>query len=72
MQFDHDEFLPPFVKLSTSPYCTNITSQYDGTHYDNNAQHGARYNSTKCTTLPLPGEVSAHICLPLMYIMLDQ
>ena len=24
MQFDHDKFLPPFVKLSTSPYCTNI------------------------------------------------
>jgi hypothetical protein len=57
MQFGHDKFLPPFVKLSTSPYCTNISSQYDGTHYyDDKAQHGARYNSTKRTTLPLPGE----------------
>jgi hypothetical protein len=59
MQCDHDNFLPPFVKLSTSPYCTNISSQYDSsTHYDNNAQHGSRYNSTKRTTLPLPGESS--------------
>ena len=56
MQFDHDKFLPPFVKLSTSLYCTNISSQYEGTHYDDNAQHGARYNSTKRTTLPLPGK----------------
>jgi hypothetical protein len=46
MQFDHDDFLPPFVKLSTSPYCTNICSQYNGTHYDDNAQHNTRYNST--------------------------
>ena len=56
MQFDHDEFLPPFVKLSTSPYCTNISSQYDGTHYNDNSQHGARYNSTERTPLPLPGK----------------
>jgi hypothetical protein len=56
MQFDHDKFLPPFVKWSTSPYCTNISSQYNGTHYDDNAQHGARHNSTKRTTLPLPGK----------------
>jgi hypothetical protein len=56
MQFDHDEFLPPFVKLSTSPYCTNISSQYDGTRYNDNSQHGARYNSTERTPLPLPGE----------------
>jgi hypothetical protein len=56
MTFDHDEFLPPFVKLSTSPCCTYFSSQYDGTHYNDNAQHGARYKSTKCTTLPLPGE----------------
>jgi hypothetical protein len=56
MTFDHDEFLPPFVKLSTSPCCTYFSSQYDGTHYIDNAQHGARYNSTKRTTLPLPGK----------------
>jgi hypothetical protein len=56
MQFDRDKFLPSFVKLSTSPCCTNIGSQYDGTHYDDNAQHGTRYNSTKRTTLPLPGK----------------
>jgi hypothetical protein len=54
MRFDHDKFLPPFVKLSTSPFCTNISSQYNGTQYDNNVQHGNRYNSTECTTLPLP------------------
>ena len=56
MQFDHDKFLPLFVKLSTSPNCTNTSTQYNGTHYDNNAQHGARYNSIKHTTLPLPGK----------------
>jgi hypothetical protein len=61
LQFDHDKFLPPFVKLSTSPYCTNSSSQYNGsqyngTQYNGNAQHGARYNSTKHTTLPLPGK----------------
>ncbi len=56
MQFDHDKFLPPFVKLSTSPYCTNISSQYNGTHYDDNAQCGAWYNNTKRTTLPLQGK----------------
>jgi hypothetical protein len=51
MSFDHDKFLPPFVKLSTSPYCTKVSSQFN-----NNAQHGARYNSTKRTTLPVPGK----------------
>jgi hypothetical protein len=57
MTFDHDKFLPPFVKLSTSPACcTYFSSQYDGTHYNDNAQHGAWYNSTERTTLPLPGE----------------
>jgi hypothetical protein len=56
MQFDHDKFLPPFLKLSTSPYCINISSQYDGTLYDDNTRHGARYNSTERTTLPLPGK----------------
>ncbi len=56
MRFDHDEFLPPFVKLSTSPYCTNIGSQYNGTHNNDNTQHGARYNSTERTTLPLAGK----------------
>ena len=56
MTFDHDEFLPPFVKLSTSPCCTYFSRQYDGTHYDDTTQHGARYNSTQRTTLPLPGE----------------
>ena len=54
-QFDHDKFLPPFVKLSTSQHC-NSSSQYDGTHYDDNSQHGARYNSTERTSLPLPGK----------------
>jgi hypothetical protein len=56
MRFDHDEFLPPFVKLSTSPYCTNISSQYNGTRYNDNSQHGTRYNSTERTPLPLPGK----------------
>jgi hypothetical protein len=54
-EIDHDEFLPPVVKLSTSPYCTYISSQYDGTRYYNSTQHGNQYNSTFCTSLPLPG-----------------
>jgi hypothetical protein len=57
MRIDQDKFIPPFVKLSTSPYCTSISSQYNSPHYDNNTQHGARYNSTECTTLPLPGKI---------------
>jgi hypothetical protein len=56
MTFDHDNFLLPFVKLSTSPCCTYFSCQYNGTHYDKNAQHGAWYNNTKRTTLPLPGK----------------
>ncbi len=56
MTFDHDKFLPPFVKLSTSPCCTYFSSQYNGTHYNDNAQHSARYNSTERTPLPLPGK----------------
>jgi len=54
-EFDHDEFLPPVVKLSTSPYCTYISSQYDGTHYYDSTQHGNQYSSTFCTSLHLPG-----------------
>ena len=54
-EIDHDEFLPPVVKLSTSPYCTSISSQYDGTHYYDSTQHGNQYSSTFCTSLPLPG-----------------
>ena len=42
--------------MSTSPCCTYFSSQYDGTHYNDNAQHDARYNSTERTTLPLPCE----------------
>ncbi len=56
MTFDHDKFLPPFVKLSTSPCCTYFSIQYKGFHYNNNSQHGTRYNSTKHTTLCLPDE----------------
>ena len=56
MTFDHDKILPPFVTLSTSPCCTCFSSQYDGTHYNDNAQHGTRYNSIERTTLPLPSE----------------
>ena len=53
-EIDHDEFLPPVVKLSTSPYCTYISSsQYDGTHYHDSTQYGNQYNSTACTSLPL-------------------
>jgi hypothetical protein len=66
---DHDEFLPPVVKLSTTPYCTYISSsQYDGTHYNNSTQFSNQYTSTDCTSLPLhgnspstcPSNVSAH------------
>ena len=56
VSFDHYEFLPPFVNLSSSPYCTNISSQYNGTHYNNNSPHDAQYNSVECNTLPLPGK----------------
>ncbi len=58
MQFDCKKFLPPFVKLSTSPYCTNYSSQYNGTV--RNAQH-----------FLCPENISAHICLPLIHITLD-
>jgi hypothetical protein len=53
-----DKFWPwqKFVKLSTSPLCTNISSQYNSTPYNDNAQHSARYISTKRTTLPLPSK----------------
>jgi hypothetical protein len=67
MSFDHDKFLPLFVKLSTSPYCTSISSQYNGTHYNDNAQHGAWYNSTECTTLSLLGK-SQRTCLSTVYV----
>jgi hypothetical protein len=30
MTFDYDKFLPPFVKLSTSPCCTYFSSQVAG------------------------------------------
>jgi hypothetical protein len=56
MTFDHDKFLPPFVKLSTLPCCTYFSSQYDGTHYNDNVQHGARYNSAERITLSLPSK----------------
>ena len=39
-----------------SPCHLNIGRQYDGIHCNNKAQHGARYNSTKRTTTPLPGK----------------
>ena len=55
MMIDHDAFLPAVVMTSYTPCCINISSQYDGTHYDDNtAQHGDRYNSTSRTQLPLP------------------
>jgi hypothetical protein len=56
MTFDHDKFLPPFVKLSTSPCCTYFRTQYNSTHYNDNSQHGDRYNSIERSTLPLPGK----------------
>jgi hypothetical protein len=56
MTFDHDNFFSPFFKLSTSPCCTYFSSQYDGTHYNDIAQHGAWYNITKQITLPLTGK----------------
>ena len=56
MMIDHDAFLPAVVMTSYTPCCTNISRQYDGTHYnDNTAQHGNQYSSTFCTSLPLPG-----------------
>jgi hypothetical protein len=69
----HDEFLPAFVMMSHTPCHVNIHWQYNGTHHNNNAQHGARYNSTKHTTVPLPGKsqhthlstVNAHNARPI-------
>jgi hypothetical protein len=60
--------------LSTSPYGTNISSQYNCTHYNDNAQH---YTALGTTVLNAPHflcrtKVSAHICLLLMYISIDQ
>ena len=56
MQFDHDKF---YHSLSNcQPHHTVqilVASQCDDTHDDNNAQHGALYNSTEPSTLPLPG-----------------
>jgi hypothetical protein len=55
MMIDHDAFLPAVVMTSYTPCCTNISRQYDGTHYyDNTTQHGDKYNSTPRTSLPLP------------------
>ena len=55
MMIDHDAFLPAVVMTSYTPCCTNISRQYDGTHYyDNTTQHGDEYNSTPRTSLPLP------------------
>jgi hypothetical protein len=71
MTFDHDKSLPPFVKSSTSPCCTYFSSQFNGTHYNNNAQHGARYNSAKRTTLSLPGK-SQHTHLSTVNVHKDR
>ncbi len=38
MGIDYDKFLPPVVKLSTTPYCTYISSEYNGTHYNDSTQ----------------------------------
>ena len=56
MMIDHDAFLPAVVMMSHTPYCTNISRQYDGTHYNDNTtrRHGDEYNSTPRTSLPLP------------------
>jgi hypothetical protein len=56
MMIDHDKFLPTIVMMSHTPYHVNIRKQYDSTHHNDNAQHVAWYNSTKRTTLPLPGK----------------
>ena len=46
--------LPAIVMMSHTPCHVYISSQYDGSyHYIDSAQHGARYNSTKHTILPL-------------------
>ena len=53
---DRDKFLPAVVMMSHTPCHVNTCRQYNGTHYNNNAQHSVQYNSTKRTTLPLPGK----------------
>ncbi len=56
MMIDHAKCLPAVVMMSHTPCHVNKRRQYNGTHYNDNAQHGALYCSTKCTTLPLPGK----------------
>ena len=71
-EIDHDKFLPPGVKLSTSPYCTYISSsQYDGTHYNDSTQYGNQYNSTAWTSLPLHGN-SPRTCQSTVNVHIDR
>ena len=53
--------------MSRTTCHANIRRRYDGTHYNKNAQHRARDNSTKCITLPLPCK-SQHTHLPTVYV----
>jgi hypothetical protein len=62
---DYDKFLPAIVMMSHAPCHVSIRRQYEGTHCNNNAQHGARHNNTECTTLSLPGE-SQHTHLSII------
>ena len=71
-EIDHDKFLLPVVKLSTSPYCTYInSSQYNGTNYNNSTQYGNQYNSTACTSLPLHSD-SPHTCQSTINVRNDR
>ena len=71
-EIDHDKFLPPVLKLSTSPYCTYISSsQYNGTHYNDSTQYGNQYNSTACTSLPLHSD-SPHTCQSIVNVHNDR
>jgi hypothetical protein len=56
MSFDHDKFLPPVIKLSTSPYCTNISSPYNGTNTTTTTMHNTALSATlpKAQHFPLP------------------
>jgi hypothetical protein len=50
------QFLPAVVMMPHILCHVNLLRQYNSTHYNSNAQHGAWYNSTRRTTLPMSGK----------------
>ena len=74
MMIDHDAFLPAVVMTSYTPCCTNISRQYDGTHYyDNTTQHNTATSTTVLLThhFLCPSIVRARLSLTLLYITIN-